>query len=108
VLAMGLKLWPADERTASPTTTAVRIPGTLEDAALRAAARARYGVVFSSGRGETLGKLVRIGHMGPTARPLYAVVALTALGGAIRALGHPVDVAAGVVAALAVIDAGVD
>ncbi|MGO9991988.1 MAG: pyridoxamine--pyruvate transaminase [Steroidobacteraceae bacterium] len=104
VLAMGLRLWPADERTASPTTTAVRIPGTIEDAALRAAARARYGVVFSSGRGETLGKLVRIGHMGPTARPLYAVVAVTALGGAVRALGHPVDVAAGVAAALAVID----
>jgi pyridoxamine---pyruvate transaminase len=108
VLAMGLKLWPADERTASPTTTAVRIPGTLQDAALRAAARARYGVVFSSGRGETLGKLVRIGHMGPTARPLYAVVALTALGGAVRALGHPVDIPAGLAAALAVIDAGVD
>ncbi|HEY3851963.1 MAG TPA: alanine--glyoxylate aminotransferase family protein [Steroidobacteraceae bacterium] len=107
-LAMGLKLWPADEHTASPTTTAVRIPGTIEDAALRAAARARYGVVFSSGRGETLGKLVRIGHMGPTARPLYAVVALTALGGAVRALGHPVDIPAGLAAALAVIDAGVD
>jgi pyridoxamine--pyruvate transaminase len=108
VLAMGLRLWPADERTASPTTTAVRIPDGLEDAALRAAARARYGVVFSSGRGETLGKLVRIGHMGPTARPLYAVVALAALGGAIRALGSPLDVAAGLTAALAVIDRGVD
>jgi pyridoxamine--pyruvate transaminase len=104
VLAMGLRLWPADIRTASPTATAVRIPPGIEDAALRAAARARYGVVFSSGRGETLGKLVRIGHMGPTARPLYAVVALTALGGALRALGSPVDVAAGVAAALAVID----
>jgi pyridoxamine--pyruvate transaminase len=108
VLAMGLRLWPADERTASPTATAVRIPATIEDAALRAAARARYGVVFSSGRGETLGKLVRIGHMGPTALPMYAVVALTALGGALRALGHPLDVAAGMAAALAVIDAGVD
>ena len=108
VLAMGLRLWPADPRTASPTATAVRIPATIEDAALRAAARARYGVVFSSGRGETLGKLVRIGHMGPTARPLYAVVAVTALGGALRALGHPIDVAAGVAAALAVIDDGVD
>jgi pyridoxamine--pyruvate transaminase len=107
VQAMGLALWAADERTASPTTTAVRIPAGIEDAALRAAARARYGVVFSSGRGETLGKLVRIGHMGPTARPLYAIVALTALGGALRALGRPVDVAAGVAAALAVIDAGV-
>jgi pyridoxamine--pyruvate transaminase len=64
--------------------------------------------VFSSGRGETLGKLVRIGHMGPTARPMYAVVAVTALGGALHALGHPLDVAAGVAAALAVIDDGVD
>jgi pyridoxamine--pyruvate transaminase len=104
---MGLHLWPADIRTASPTATAVRIPAGIEDAALRAAARGRYGVVFSSGRGETEGKLVRIGHMGPTARPLYAVVALTALGGALRALGHPLDVAAGVAAALAVIDKGI-
>jgi pyridoxamine--pyruvate transaminase len=108
VLAMGLRLWPADERTASPTATAVRIPATIDDAALRAAARARYGVVFSSGRGETQGKLLRIGHMGPTARPMYAVVALTALGGALRALGHPLEIAAGMAAALAVIDAGVD
>jgi len=108
VLAMGLRLWPADERTASPTATAVRIPATIDDTALRAAARARYGVVFSSGRGETQGKLLRIGHMGPTARPMYAVVALTALGGALRALGHPLEVAAGMAAALAVIDAGVD
>jgi pyridoxamine---pyruvate transaminase len=107
VRALGLRLWPADERTASPTATAVRIPASVEDAALRAAARARYGVVFSAGRGETLGKLVRIGHMGPTARPLYAIVAVTALGGALRALGHPVDVAAGVDAALAVIDTAV-
>jgi pyridoxamine--pyruvate transaminase len=106
VLAMGLALWPADESTASPTTTAVRLPATVEDATLRATARARYGVMFSSGRGETLGKLIRIGHMGPTARPLYAVVAVTALGGAMRALGVPVDVAAGVAAALAVIDTG--
>jgi pyridoxamine--pyruvate transaminase len=105
---MGLSLWPADVRTASPTATAIRIPAGIDDAALRAAARARYGVVFSSGRGETLGKLVRIGHMGPTARPIYSVVAVTALGGALQALGSRVDVAAGVAAALRVIDDGVD
>ncbi len=104
VLAMGLTLWPADVRFASPTATAVRIPVTLDGAAILARARARYGVVFSSGRGETLGKLIRIGHMGPTARPLYAVVAVSALGGAICALGHPLDLAAGMAAALAVID----
>ena len=107
VLAMGLSLWAAHENFASPTATAVRLPDAIDDAALRGAVRARYGVVFSSGRGETSGKLVRIGHMGPTARPLYAVIAITALGGALRALGHPADVAAGVAAALAVIDAHV-
>jgi pyridoxamine---pyruvate transaminase len=104
VRAMGLRLWPADERTASPTTTAVRIPQGIEDAALRAAVRACYGVVFSAGRGETLGRLVRIGHMGPTAQPIYAVVAVAALGGALNTLGKSVDVGAGVATALEVIN----
>lgn len=104
VRAMGLQLWPAEERNASPTTTALRIPEGVEDAALRAAVRARYGVVFSSGRGETLGKLLRIGHMGPTAQPIYAVVAIAALGGALRTLGSRIDVGAGVDAALDVIN----
>jgi pyridoxamine--pyruvate transaminase len=103
-LAMGLKLWAADEAIASPTTTAIRTPDGIDEAALRSEARARYGVVFSSGRGETLGKLTRIGHMGPTAQPIYAIAALTALGGALRALGFKADVASGVDAALAVID----
>ncbi|MFC6486479.1 alanine--glyoxylate aminotransferase family protein, partial [Nitratireductor sp. GCM10026969] len=68
-------------------------------------ARERYGVVFSSGRAETQGKLTRIGHMGPTAQPIFAVVALTALGGALNALGGTANVGRGVEAALAVIDA---
>jgi pyridoxamine---pyruvate transaminase len=109
-LAMGLRLWPAHERIASPTTTAVRIPAGIEDAALRAAVRAHFGVVFSAGRGETLGKLLRIGHMGPTAQPIYAVVAIAALGGALQSLGARldggarIDAGAGVEAALEVIN----
>jgi len=103
--AMGLELWAADEAIASPTTTAIRTPDGIDELALRAAAREQYGVVFSSGRGETLGKLTRIGHMGPTAQPIYAVAALTALGGALNSLGHPADVGKGVDAALAEIDA---
>jgi pyridoxamine--pyruvate transaminase len=103
--AMGLELWAKDEAIASPTTTAIRTPEGVDEAALRREARARYGVVFSSGRGETLGRLTRIGHMGPTAQPIYAVAALTALGGALNAAGFKADVAAGVEAALAAIDA---
>jgi pyridoxamine--pyruvate transaminase len=104
-LAMGLSLWPASEAIASPTTTAIRTPEGIDEKALRQAARERYGVVFSSGRGETLGKLTRIGHMGPTAQPIYAVVALTALGGALSAAGMKLPVGRGIDAALAVIDA---
>jgi pyridoxamine--pyruvate transaminase len=106
VAAMGLEIWPAREAIASPTTTAVKVPAGVDELALRAAMRERYGVTVSSGRAETLGKLVRIGHMGPTARPMYAVIALAALGGALGALGRPVDVGAGVTAAMATIDAG--
>ena len=102
---MGLKLWARREAIASPTCTAVRLPAGVEDKALLAAARAEYGVVFSSGRGETAGKLIRIGHMGPVAEPVYATVAITALGGALRRLGHKCDVAAGLAAAMDVIAA---
>ncbi|WP_378941257.1 pyridoxamine--pyruvate transaminase [Mesorhizobium sp. ANAO-SY3R2] len=103
--AMGLSIWAANEKIASPTTTAIRKPEGVDEGALRQAVRERYGVVFSSGRGETLGKLTRIGHMGPTAQPIYAVAALTALGGALNAMGQKLAVGKGIDAALAVIDA---
>ena len=104
VKAMGLGLWAAREDIASPTCTAVRTPAGIDEAAMRREARARYGVTLSSGRGETLGKLTRIGHMGPTAQPIYAIAALAALGGALTALGHKTDTGAGITAAIATID----
>ncbi len=103
IKAMGLSLWAAREEIAAPTTTAVRVSEGLKDKDILAAARADFGVVFSSGRGETLGKLLRIGHMGPVAEPIYAVVAVSAMGGALRRLGKAVNVGAGVEAAMAVI-----
>lgn len=103
VKALGLELWAASEAIASPTCTAVRLPDGVTDRELLAAARAAFGVVFSSGRGATQGKLIRIGHMGPVAEPIHAVTAVAALGGALNDLGQPVPVGAGVEAALAVI-----
>ena len=105
VRAMGLDIWPAREAIASPTTTAVRMPDGIDAGPVMAEARSRYGVMLSAGRGETDGKLIRIGHMGPTAQPIYAIVALAALGGALKALGAKVDIAAGLAAAQARIDA---
>lgn len=103
--AMGVKLWAKTEEIASPTTTAVRVPEGLSDSAILAAAKSLYGVAFSAGRNDTLGKLIRIGHMGPVAEPFYAVIAVSAFGGALRHLGQKIDLAAGVEAAMAVIDA---
>jgi len=103
---MGLALWAKTEAIASPTTTAVRVPAGLKDQDIIRTARAEYGVVFSTGRAETLGKLIRIGHMGPVAEPIYAVVAVTALGGALRRLGQKLDLGRGVEAAMAAIEAG--
>ena len=105
VIAMGAELWAAHADIASPTTTAVRVPEGISDQALVKLARDRYGVMLSLGRGDTLGKLIRIGHMGPVAEPIYSVVAVAALGGALRALGAEVDVAAGMAAAQACLDA---
>ena len=77
---MGLELWPECEEIAAPTTTAVTIPENLTTGQIHSSARQKYGVTLSAGRGETYDKLVRIGHMGPVAEPIYAVVAVTALG----------------------------
>lgn len=108
IKGMGIELWPVTEDIASPTATAVRMPEGIDAAPVLAEARARYGVSMSAGRAETLGKLIRIGHMGPTAQPAYALLAVSAMGGALRALGAEVDVAAGLAAAQSTWDAAID
>ena len=103
VRALGLELWAAREEIASPTTTAIRIPEELNDDDIITAMRESFGTIISCGRAETKGKLLRIGHMGPVAEPVYALVAVTTLGGALNRLGHKADVGAAVDAATAVI-----
>jgi len=102
---MGCEIWAATDEIASPTTTSVCVPDGIVDKELRQAARDLYGVAFSSGRNETMGKLVRVGHMGVVAQPIYATIAITALGGALNSLGFKADVGAGIKAAMAVIEA---
>ena len=69
--AMKLPIWPASEAIAAPTTTAVRVPAGIKISTSWRRRVRMYGLVFSRGRGETLGKLLRIGHMGPVAEPGY-------------------------------------
>lgn len=105
IKAMGLEIWAKSEAIASPTCTAVKVPAGVKDSDIIAAAREEFGVVFSTGRNDTAGKLIRIGHMGPVAEPIYAAVALIAFGGALRKLGRKVNVGAGIEAAMKVIAA---
>ena len=99
VRAMGLELWPRSEAIAAACVTAIAVPDGLTDVQVRAHCRERYGVMISGG--QDAGNLIRIGHMGPSARSLYPVVGLAAVGRTLADLGATVDIGAGVDAALA-------
>jgi pyridoxamine---pyruvate transaminase len=102
--ALGLALWAADRSICSDTITAVKVPPPLDEPEIRARARAESGVMLSGGQGDLAGRVLLIGHMGPAAYPLSPVIALTALGRALRGLGVTADVGAAVEAALAAAD----
>jgi pyridoxamine---pyruvate transaminase len=103
VKAAGLELWPRSEEISAACVTAIAVPDGLGDRDVRDHCRERYGVMISAGQGA--GNLVRIGHMGPTARSLYPVVGLGAVGRTLADLGVTVDIGAGVEAALEVLSA---
>ncbi len=99
VRAMGLELWPRSDEVAAACVTAIAVPERLTDVQVRAHCRDRYGVMISAGQGA--GNLVRIGHMGTSARGLHPVVGVAALGRTLADLGAQVEIGAGVEAALA-------
>ncbi len=102
--ALGLELWAADRSICSDTVTALKVPAPLDEREVRARARAESGVMLSGGQGDLTGKVIRIGHMGPTAYQMSPVIALTALGRALRGFGVKADVGGAVEAALAALD----
>jgi pyridoxamine---pyruvate transaminase len=101
VRAMGLEVWPAREEICAPCVTAIAVPDGLTDTQVRDECRARYGVMISAGQGA--GNLIRIGHMGPTARSLYPLVGLAAVGRTMADLGASLNVGEGLEATLEVL-----
>lgn len=99
VRAAGLELWPRSDEISADCVTSIAVPEGLTDTQVRAHCRERYGVMLSAGQGA--GNLVRIGNMATSARGLYPVIGLAALGQTLLDLGAQVDVGAGVEAALA-------
>ena len=99
IRAMGLDLWPRSDEIAAACVTAVAVPESLTDVQVRAHCREHYSVMISGGQGA--GNLVRIGHMGTSARGLHPVVGVAALGRTLADLGVQVEIGAGVEATLA-------
>ncbi len=64
VKALGLELFPADERYASNTVTAVKNPAGVDGGRLLKVLREEHGVVLSGGQGALAGRIFRIGHLG--------------------------------------------
>ena len=104
VKALGLELWPAREEIAAPCVTAIRMPEGLTDAGIRTTMRERYGVMISPGYGELQGQLIRLSHMGEQARPTMLAAQLAAFERALKDCGYPVQLGAGVGAAMAALD----
>lgn len=99
IRGMGLRLWAASEEIAAACATAIAVPDGLTDIAVRDHVRSRYRVQLSAG--QRAGNLVRIGHMGANARPMFVVAGLAALGRSLLDMGAQLDLGAGLEAALA-------
>lgn len=98
---MGVPLWAVSEDIMATCATAFKIPGTIDQKAFRMHMRNKYGVLISAGLGEDANKLLRLGHMGYSARPAAVMSALGAVGKTFEDFCAEVDVGAGLEAALA-------
>lgn len=104
VKALGLELWPAREEIAASCVTAVKMPDGLTDEQIRGTMRHRYGVEISPGYGDLFGKLIRLGHMGPSAHPTTLAAQLAILERSLVDCGYRVQLGAGVGAAMAALE----
>ena len=85
VKSIGLDLLP-DERCASNTITAVRVPDGIDAKALTHTLRLEHNVVVAGGLGRLEGKIIRIGHLGAVAESDIADC-LQALGKTLESMG---------------------
>lgn len=94
--ALGFELF-ADQRFASRTVTAVRVPEGLDWRAFNAAVKAR-GVILAGGQGKIAGHIFRVGHLGSVTLgeilDAIGVIEEVSIGH-----GRPVEAGAGVAAA---------
>ena len=101
ITGMGLDLWPETEEIAAACATAFHLPRGVDSDEFRERMRRESGILIAPGYGELRSKLLRIGHMGHTAKPMYVVSALAFVGTTMQSFGIDVSIGSGVEAALA-------
>ncbi|GAB4276321.1 MAG: alanine--glyoxylate aminotransferase family protein [Deferrisomatales bacterium] len=98
--ALGLELFAPD--SPSDACTAITMPPGVDGQQLKKALRERFGITVAGGQDQAKGKIIRIAHLG-YADTFDVVTAVSALELALQGAGHPVELGAGVRAALAVL-----
>ena len=104
VEALGLK-FVASDRSRAFVCTSVWAPDGMKSGELVKLMRNEFGVSIAGGQGKLKGKIFRLGHVGFFDQfDIMSQVAALELG--LTELGHPVDIGAGVSAALKVLAQG--
>ncbi|TCS82550.1 pyridoxal-phosphate-dependent aminotransferase family protein [Tepidibacillus fermentans] len=98
VTALGLELFVKNDRDASCTVTAIKGNDQLDPEKLRKVLREDYKIVAAGGQQHLKGQIFRIGHMGYT-HPMDILTTISGLELALKQVGYPVELGAGVKAA---------
>jgi aspartate aminotransferase-like enzyme len=105
IKALGLELYPLEERYASNTVTAILNTTGIESDAIIGRMREDFGVLIGGGLEEVAGKVLRIAHMGSTASEMHVTYTTSALGKTLTKLGWEAKARDGVDAARTVFEA---
>jgi len=101
--AMGLELLPPEPERLW-TLNAVRVPGGVDETAVRRALLADFGIEIGAGLGPLAGRIWRVGLMGASSTRGHLAMFLGALDHVLRGAGYACAPGAGVAAALAALD----
>jgi aspartate aminotransferase-like enzyme len=95
--ALELELFGPEDENAN-VVTAIKLPDSIDGAAVPKLMRDRFGVTIAGGQGKLKGKIARIAHCGYFGA-FDIIVAVSALELALRELGHELELGVGVGAA---------
>jgi len=96
--ALGLSIYPKEEKNFSNTVLAANLPEGVEDGALRGTMKERYGILIAGGMGKLKGYIFRVGCMGIISES-ETLTTISALENTLKDLNYPVKLGAGLEAA---------